>query len=420
MADNEPTTVPADFLALKRRRGKKAYRDRYADTEGSLTDCKPGLSGLLGRIKRKFAGKRPAGSRAARLARLRLLLAARKRKLAAAKGKKPTPTPAKNPVMRSIWARLTPQRRQALIAAAVKKNPKLKRKLVIALLKRRMMQRKQGAFINPGAQQASPVPAFASSPNPAPNPARAPIEEARETTPAEDAEAETMEAPLSEAAEEETEKEEGGEEAAAETQKDMAEEAAAEADEMTEPTAEEQEEATEEASNDGAEAAAESAGDLLLGYLSGKRKQRRRQHGRERMAVLKARHLAGQIESASGGEIKATHILGAVKLISKAKGGDVKAKKGIKAVVKMSKKPGMKKAKKAAAKLKIAHQVMKKTGTAKGQPKKRAKLVSKGNKGKLLYANKVSVQPAGLTSYSAHQRGLAMIPGFARTYYGSR
>lgn len=417
MADNEPSSVPADFLALKRRRGKKAYRDRYAsDTEGEDNSA-------LGRAKRKLRNKllakKPAGSRASRLARLKLLLALRRKKAAEAK-KTGKPAPAKSPVMRSIWARLSPEKRKALIAAAVRKNPAMKRKIVVALLKKRMQQRKAGAFIPSGAQQSSPVPATPSAAPPAPPPARAPIEQADTESDAQAAEQESMEAPLEAAAEDQTEKEEGGEEAAQETADEAAQDAEAEAEEMSEPTPEEQQETVDEAAEDATEAASESAGDLLLGYFLGKRKMRRRQLNREQRCVARARPLAGEIEAASRGEIKAEHILGAVKLIAKAKGGDAKAKKGIKAVVKMAKKPGKTKAKKAAAKLKIAHKVMKKTGTAKGTPKRKAKLVAKGNKGKLLYTKPVTVENAGLTSYSAHQRGLAMIPGFARARYGSR
>ena len=122
----------------------------------------------------------------------------------------------------------------------------------------------------------------------------------------------------------------------------------------------------------------------------------------------------------SGGEIQASHILGAVKLIAKAKKGDVKAKKGIKAVTKLAAKKGPKQkaAKKATAKLKIAHKIMKKTGTAKGTGKKKAKVLAK-RKVKTPYRQKVTVYNKGLASYSPYQRGMAMIPGFARAHFGT-
>jgi hypothetical protein len=104
-------------------------------------------------------------------------------------------------------------------------------------------------------------------------------------------------------------------------------------------------------------------------------------------------------------------------LISKAKKGDQKSKKGIKAIVKLAAKKGpkQKKAKKATAKLKIAHKIMKKTGTAKGIGKKKLAIKAK----KAPYSNQVVVRSKGLESYSAYQRGMAQIPGFARTYFGT-
>jgi hypothetical protein len=131
--------------------------------------------------------------------------------------------------------------------------------------------------------------------------------------------------------------------------------------------------------------------------------------------VNAAKPWAKEVERLSGGDIEAAHLLGAVKLIAKAKKGDVKAKKGIKALAKLavSKHPKAAKAKKATAKLKIAHAIMKKTGTAKGTSKKKA-----GKK--TPYTTKVVVRDAGLSSYSPYQRGMAMIPGFARAHFGTK
>ena len=188
--------------------------------------------------------------------------------------------------------------------------------------------------------------------------------------------------------------------------------AEADAEEMTEQTPEEAEEEKAENAEDAQEAVSESAGNLLLGFFRGKRKRRRRHHGHIRRCVNAAKPLAGQIDEASNGAIKARHLLGAVGLIAKAKKGSVKAKRGIKAVVKLAAKPGPKQApaKKATAKLKIAHAIMKKTGTAKGlpAPKKAAP-----------FTQPVMVRNSGLDSYSSYQRGMAMIPGFARSHFGS-
>jgi hypothetical protein len=112
----------------------------------------------------------------------------------------------------------------------------------------------------------------------------------------------------------------------------------------------------------------------------------------------------------------AKRTLKAVKVVAKAKAGDKKAKKGIKALVKKSK-AGNKKAKKAVAQLKIANKVIKKTKkSAKKLAKKPVKKLAK----KIPYTKPVKVVNKGLYAYSAHQRGLAMIPGVARAFYGSK
>ena len=162
----------------------------------------------------------------------------------------------------------------------------------------------------------------------------------------------------------------------------------------------------------------------MIGFFNRKPRMHRRHNGHIRRCVNKAKPLAGEVERLSGGEIQASHLLGAVKLIAKAKKGDVKAKKGIKAVTKLAKgKTKMApKAKKAVAKLKIAHKIMKKTGTAKGvTPKKKAVLAKKAakKKAKQLFTKKVTVYNTGLSSYSPYQRGMAMIPGFARSHFGT-
>lgn len=371
---------------------------------------------ILGRVRRKLAAKRKVKKGLARLKALALLKAKRKARKLKAMAKR---GPAKKPILKAAWRRLTPAKRKAVMAAAIKKNPKLKATLVKALVKKRLADRKAGLVTSPGVVEPTPVPATPSTSIVSP-PSRAPVPEADTPTDAEVVEDEMNQAPLDAAADEEQAAEEATEDAAEETAADAAEAAEADAEEMAEETPEEAAEEAEETAADAEEAASESAGDLLLGFFRARGKLRRRRNGYIRRCVNAARPLAGEVENLSGGAIQADHILGAVKLIAKAKKGDVKAKKGIKAVTKLATKKGRKakKAKKAVAKLKIAHKIMKKTGTAKGKGKKKAKVLAK-RKVRTPYTKKVKVYNAGLASYSPYQRGMAMIPGFARAHFGS-
>lgn len=369
---------------------------------------------LLGRVRRKIAAKRKVKKGLARLKALALLRAKRKAGKVA-----PKRSVAKKPVAKAVWARLSPARRKALMAAAIKKNPKLKKKLVLAMVKKRVNERKQGLVTSPGDVDTTPVP----SKSPAvlmPPPAQAAVPEEEAKTDAQAVQEEMDQGALDEGGEAEQANAEAAEDAAEETAAERAENAEADAEEMTEETPEEAAEEAEEAADDAAEAVAESAGDLLLGFFAGKRKLRRRRMDHIRRCVNAAKPLAGEVERLSGGEIQASHLLGAVKLIAKAKKGDVKAKKGIKAVTKIAAKKGKKakKAKKAVAKLKIAHKIMKKTGTAKGTGKKKAKVLAK-RKVKTPYTKPVTVYNQGLQSYNPYQRGMAMIPGFARAHFGT-
>jgi hypothetical protein len=369
------------------------------------------LNSILGAVRRR--GKISALRRKIdpqKLARLRKLMALRKKN----KGKQTSNrSAAKNPKLRSLWARLSPAKRKAMVAAMIRKNPKLKQKLAVAILKKRIEERKDGTVTSPGATNAVLTPQ-ASSALVMNNPADAPVSDKEQQTSAEAVEDEQNQGALDTAAEAEAAESDGTQEAAEEEAGTMNEKAEADAEEMTEETPEEAAEEAEESTDDTAEAISESAGDLLLGYLNGKRKQHRRRRGHVRRAVNAAKPWARQIERLSGGDIEAAHLLGAVKLIAKAKKGDVKAKKGIKALTKLavSKHAKAPKAKKAVAKLKVAHAIMKKTGTAKGTSKKKGK--------KAPYTAKVVVRDAGLNSYSPYQRGMAMIPGFARSHFGTK
>jgi len=374
------------------------------------------LGELLGR-KKKAALARPkkisARNRLKKAVRA-VKVKAKIRKLVA---KRPS---AKKPLMKAAWSRLTPLKKKAVIANAIRKNPALKKKLALAIVKKRIAERKDGLVTSPGAVQRTPVPARAST-SIMPDPASAAVPEDEAMSTAEAVQDEMEQGPLDAASEDAANEEEAGEEAAQETAAELNEEAEADAENMSEETPEEAAEEAQEVAEEAAEAVSESAGDLLMGFLKGKRRQLRRHDGHVRDCVQKATPLAGEVERLSGGAIETAHLLGAVKLIAKAKKGDVKAKKGIKAVTKLAAKKGpkQKKAKKAVAKLKIAHTIMKKTGTAKGTtPKKKAVIKRKVAK-KAAYSKKVTVRSKGLDSYSAYQRGMAQIPGVARTYFGT-
>lgn len=370
------------------------------------------LGELLGR-KKKAGGKRPSTPKTARFQRAikKLKTKAKVKKLLA---RKPS---AKKPLLKAVWGRLTPAKRKLAVAAAIRKNPKLKKKLAVAVLKKRIQERKDGLVTSPGATQVTPVPARGST-SIVKDPASAPIAEEAELSPADAVEEEMQQAPLDEAADAEAANDEASEDATKETAAEMNEEAEAEADEMSEETPEEAAEEVADSTDDAAEAVSESAGNLLGAFIRGKMRMRRRHQAHVNKCVQAARPLAGEVENLSGGEISASHLLGAVKLIAKAKKGDKKAKKGIKAVSRLAKKkgPAQKKAKKAVAKLKIAHKIMKKTGTAKGKGQKKVALAKKR---KAPFSKKVVVRNAGLKSYSPYQRGMAMIPGFARSHFGS-
>jgi hypothetical protein len=374
------------------------------------------LGELLGR-KKKAATARPKKTSAKdrlKKAVRNVKVKAKIRKLVA---KRPS---AKKPLMKAAWGRLTPLKKKAVIANAIRKNPALKKKLALAVVKKRIEDRKNGTVTSPGAVSHTPVPARASTAI-MPDPASASIPEEETMSTAQAVEQEMEQGPLDSAAEDTAAEEEAGEEAAQETAAEMYEEAEADGENMSEESPEEAAEEAQDVAEEAADAVSESAGDLLLGWVKGKRRQQRRHDGHVRDCVQKATPLAGEIERLSGGSIETAHLLGAVKLIAKAKKGDVKAKKGIKAVTKLAVKKGPKQkvAKKAVAKLKIAHTIMKKTGTAKGTtPKKKAVIKRKVAK-KAAYSKKVTVRSKGLDSYSAYQRGMAQIPGVARTYFGT-
>jgi hypothetical protein len=368
------------------------------------------LGAALKRRIRKAKGKRLL-DRAKRLAALKKRLAGRKFKKA-----RSARAMAKKPAAQKIIARLPVATKKALIKRAILKKPALKKKLVLAVLKKKLQARKAGAFVPLTMRQSTPVPAVSPAAPPVPDPASASIPPEEALTPAQAVEEETMERPLEEAAQEEAAEEEGAEEAAEEATEEQAAESQAEdeAAELSEPDEEEQAEQAEEAAEDEA-AATEAAGENeILGAFFGRRMSQLRRRSRINRALTRCAPLARKLESVTGGALPAKRTMKAVKVVAKAKGGDKKAKKGVKALVKKAKK-GDKKAKKAVAQLHVANKMIKKTKpkAKKTAPKKIVKKV------KVPYQKKVVVRNTGLLSYSAHQRGLAMIPGFARGRYGS-
>lgn len=359
------------------------------------------LGELLGAVKRNLRGRKRLG-RGGRSARMRAMMA-RKR------GKKPS---AKKPMNKSVWNRLSPEKRKALVAAAVKKNSKLRRKLTIALLKRKLAAKaKAGKTNSTTATTATTTPAAAttsSSPAASSYSSRGGGSSQEQAQESQSEESQTEENQAEESQAEENQGEENqAEESSEENQGEEASEekpAGDEASEISEPSAEEQATEDEASEADVSEASSEASGNLLLGYLLGQHKHRRRRQGHVQECIDKARPVAAGIEEASGGAIEAAHLLGAVGLIAKAKKGDTKAKKGIKAIFSKAKKS--KKADRAAAKLTLAHQIMKKTGTVKS---------GKGGQkpGKMQTTSMSAQKNPYLYGGSWYQRGLAMIPGLA-------
>jgi len=364
------------------------------------------LGELLGAVKRNLRGRKRLG-RWGRSSRMRAMMA-RKR------GKKPS---AKKPMNKSVWNRLSPEKRKALVAAAVKKNSKLRRKLTIALLRRKLAAKaKAGKTSSTTATTATTTPAAATtSSSPAASSYSSRGGGSSQESQSEESQTEENQAEESQAEEnqgEENQAEESSEENQAEesSEENQGEEASEEkpagdeASEISEPSAEEQATEDEASEADVSEASSEASGNLLLGYLLGQHKHRRRRQGHVQACIDKARPVAAGIEEASGGAIEAAHLLGAVGLIAKAKKGDTKAKKGIKAIFSKAKKS--KKADRAAAKLTLAHQIMKKTGTVKS---------GKGGQkpGKMQTTSMSAQKNPYLYGGSWYQRGLAMIPGLA-------
>ena len=147
---------------------------------------------ILGRLRKKIAAKKRLKKG---LTRLKLLKAIKR------KTKKTTPkrSVAKKPVLKKLWGRLNPAKRKALMAAAIRKNPKLKAKLAVALVKKRMADRKDGTVTSPGQVDQTPVPA--TSPTTIMrNPASAPVPTQEAPTDAEMVEDEMNQAPLDNAA----------------------------------------------------------------------------------------------------------------------------------------------------------------------------------------------------------------------------
>ena len=154
---------------------------------------------------RKAKGRRLLGKaldKAKRLAALkkRLAAAALRKKLAAAKAK------AKKPTAKALISRLPVETKKALIKRAILKRPALKKKLVAAVLRKKLQARQAGTVYMPSSmRQTSPVPAVSPSPPPVPSPAEEPIPQEEALTPAQAVEQETMERPLEDGAEDEAE-----------------------------------------------------------------------------------------------------------------------------------------------------------------------------------------------------------------------
>lgn len=306
-------------------------------------------------------------------------------------------------------------RRAAAVKAAIKKSPKLRKRIV-----RRLLQKQLTAARDlPSDQSTSSVPQGEVPSPPAANaPAESPVQDDFHPTPAE-----TVEKASDDSAENAYEDSAEAAEKGAEAATDEVESEAVEATEseesaesMTEPTAEEnaqEAEATvnEDEEDEGAEASEDesSAGASLLGAIG---HHMRKQAFRE--AVLGAcLPTAEEIARVSKGNIPAQDTMRGCALISAAKGGNMQAKAAILGIKKAARK-GNPKAKKAHAQLKVSHKVLKKARKKVVKARKPTAAKKRRPAKANLYHKQIPLIKRGLASYSAHQRGLAMIPAFAR------
>jgi hypothetical protein len=305
-------------------------------------------------------------------------------------------------------------KRAAMVKAAIKKSPKLRKRVARKLLQQRLYEARQ--FPSPSAVNEVPQGA-AVGPPPAESPVQPAVEEDHVPTPAEQVEAmednaaeetaEAVDATNAEASDEaeqevatdadETQKAENDEELTEPSKEEAAEDAAAEVEADTDATND----------DDGDDA---SAGASIMGMLGAAMRKKARAKAIHAAAVPTAHAM----ERKSGGKIKAKTTLQGCALIQAAKAGNSAAKAAIKTLQTKAAR-GDAAAKKAVAQLKLCNRVVKKARKTVAKKVKGGK-VRRGGPANV-YKDRVPIVSRGLASYSAHQRGLAMIPAFARTMF---
>jgi hypothetical protein len=347
------------------------------------------LGEMLGRIKRKKNRKKLH-------AKIKNLPKAKKVALAKALVKAKAASPAK-PASKAAKTAKAVAVTKAKVKMALLKNPALKARLKkLAVLKK--VKDAQNAPTPATEYQDLPVPK--SDPViPAPPPSDGAVYEPRSRTPGEAVEETEDEGAL------DNEQQEA--QASSEAYDEVEDEAEDEAEEeeeasLTEPTDEEAEEEAEEAS--------EMAGASILGRMKAKAKKA----GKQKLIAAAARPLAARVQKRSKGAIKADTVLKGCALITAAKAGNAKAKAAITALT-LKAAAGNAAAKKTLAQLKLC-------GATLAKAKKTVKAKIKGTKALSAPTKKrakggVKLVSSGLRSYSAHQRGLAMIPKFARAQF---
>lgn len=383
------------------------------------------LGEILGRLKRKRHHKKPFHRAKKRLAVKKfkaLSPVAQKKKLAAAL-KKTSPAVKRRLLRLAALRAMKIKANAAKLKRALAKNPKLKKVVVKKLIRHKLKNLAKNQFDWRGPRLAtsdaqSAVPQIETpSPPPAPPPTQPAVEEDHTPTTQETTESALEEQALDTSEAQDQANEEAQQEVEETTEEQADEEADASNDEeLTEPTEEEAADEAEAEAEDEAEEETDdnanedgTAGVSMLGAL----KKAAKKKARQKRVLHAAKPIAHALHKKTGGKIHARDTLRGCALIQAAKAGNPKAKAAIK-VLQEGAKRGNPKAKKALAQLKVCNQTLKK---ARKTVAKRVAAPRKAHKKRTVYNTPVRIVTKGLQSYSAHQRGLAMIPATARAMF---
>jgi hypothetical protein len=382
------------------------------------------LGELLGRRRRRSKAKKHHPRRRWAVKKFKALSPVEQKKKLAAAIKKVSPAVKKRLLRLAALRALKIKANAAKLKKALAKNPKLKKVVIKRLIRHRLqnLAKNQADWRGPRLATSDAQSAVPQLETPSAPPVAAPVQPAVEEDHATPTDQETTESDMEEQA---LDTSEAQDEANAEAQQEVEEtteetteetEEASNDEELSEPT---DEEAAEEAEADAEEEAQEETddnanedgteGESLLGAM----KKAARKKSRHKRVLHAARPTAHAIHKKSGGKIPAHDTMRGCALIQAAKAGNPKAKAAIKVLEEGAAK-GNAKAKKALAHLKLCNGVLKK---ARKSVAKRVAAPRKAGKKRTVYNTPVRLQTKGLQSYSAHQRGLAMIPATARAMF---